>query len=128
MFVSEEEHDSAWVVKLVHGIEVGDSIDVADVYDGKVLDALGDLVEDLVLPHAVGVVVAPETQYLRTLKSVYISGVTTLQHWMYGVLGYSMITYNKSFVFRKYGLVDVPAGFEVGEDDGTHFCVALGYM
>lgn len=90
MFVAEEEHDSARVVQLVHGVEVGHAVYIADVDDGEIFNALGDLVEDLVLAHAVGVVVAPKANH------------------------------DESLVFGEDGLVDVPAGFEVREDDGTH--------
>lgn len=51
----KEEHDGTWVVQLVHSIEIGDSVDVADVDDGEVLHLFGDLVEYLVLAHAVRV-------------------------------------------------------------------------
>lgn len=63
----EEEHDGAGVVQFVHGVEVGHTINVADVDDGKVLDLLGDLVEDLVLAHAVWVVVAAEADHDKAL-------------------------------------------------------------
>lgn len=61
MLVAEEEHDGAWVVELVHLVEVGDLVDVADVDGGEGLDLVGDLVEDFVLGHAVAVVVAAES-------------------------------------------------------------------
>lgn len=41
MLIPEEEHDCARVVQLVHGLEVGDLIEVANVYHGKILDAVG---------------------------------------------------------------------------------------
>ena len=44
----------------VHLLEVGDLVEIADVDDGEVLDAVGDAVEDFVLAHAVGVPVATE--------------------------------------------------------------------
>ena len=42
MFITEEEHDSHRVVELVHLLEVWDLVEIADVDDGKVLDAVGD--------------------------------------------------------------------------------------
>ena len=43
VFVSEEEHDCAGIVQLVHLVEVGHLFDVANVDDGEVLDAVGNL-------------------------------------------------------------------------------------
>ncbi|RBQ85615.1 hypothetical protein VDGD_20821 [Verticillium dahliae] len=60
VLVAEEEHDGAGVVELVELIEVGDLVNVADVADGEVLNAVLDAVEDLVLAHAGGVPVAAE--------------------------------------------------------------------
>lgn len=60
MFIPVEEHDRHGVVDLVHLVEVLHLVDVAHVDDGEVLDSVGDLVEDLVLEHAVWVVVAAE--------------------------------------------------------------------
>lgn len=87
----EKEHDGARIVQLVHCVEVGHAVDIADVNDSEVFDALGDLVENLVLAHAVGVVIAPEANH------------------------------DESLVFRQDCLVDMPTGLEVGENDGTHF-------
>lgn len=42
MFVPEEEHQRHGVVKLVHLLEVGHLVEVADVEDGEVLDTVGD--------------------------------------------------------------------------------------
>lgn len=42
MFVAEEEHQRHGVVELVHLLEVGDLIEITDVEDGEVLDAVGD--------------------------------------------------------------------------------------
>lgn len=55
MLVPEEEHDCHGIVELVHLLEVGDLVEIADVDDGEVFDFIGDTVEDLVLAHAVGV-------------------------------------------------------------------------
>lgn len=53
VLVAEEEHDGAGVVELVHGVEVGHLVDVAEVDGGEILDLVGDFEEDLVLAHAV---------------------------------------------------------------------------
>ncbi len=100
MLVAEEEHEGDGVVELVHLLEVGHLVEVADVDDGEVLDAVGDLVEHFVLAHAVGVPVAPEADY------------------------------HEAVFFGHDCLVDVPAGDEVGDDDGAHggggLCVCSG--
>lgn len=67
VFVSEEEHEGAWVVELVHLVEVGDLVDVAEVDDGVVADLVGDLVEDFVLAHAVGIPVTTESDDDETI-------------------------------------------------------------
>ena len=90
MFIPEEEHDGHGVVEFVHLLEVGHLVEVAEVDDGEVLDALGDAVEHFVLAHAVGVPVAAEADD------------------------------DEPVFFGHDGLVDVPAGGEMGEDDGTH--------
>ena len=58
---------------------------------GEVLDLVGNLVEDLVLAHAVGVVVAAEADD------------------------------DEAVFLAEDRLVDVPAGAEMRENDGTHF-------
>lgn len=90
MLIAEEKHDRHGIVELVHLVEVGDLVDVADVDYGEVLDAVGDAEEDFVLSHAVGIPVAAEADYHEAL-----------------------------FV-REDCLVDVPACGEMGEDDGAH--------
>ncbi len=92
VFVAEEEHKGNGVVEFVHLLEVGDLIEVADVDNSKVLDALGDFVEHFILAHAVGIPVAAEANY------------------------------HQSFVFGEDSLIDVPGGDEMGDDDGTHGC------
>lgn len=67
MFVAEEEHDGHWVVEFVHLLEIGHLVQVAEVDDGEVLDALGDAVEDLVLSHAVGVAISSESDDYEAL-------------------------------------------------------------
>ena len=57
---------------------------------GEVLHLVGNLVEHLVLAHAVGVVVAAEADD------------------------------NEAVFFAEDRLIDVPAGAEMREDDGTH--------
>lgn len=90
VFVAEEEHDGHGVVKLVHLVEVGHLIQIADIDDSEVLDTVGDAVEDFVLAHTVLVPVATEANDDQTV------------------------------FFGHDGLVDVPAAGEMGENDGTH--------
>lgn len=60
VLVSEEEHEGARVVEFVHLVEVGDLVDVAEVYNGEVADLVGDLVKDFILAHAVWIPVTAE--------------------------------------------------------------------
>lgn len=90
MFIPKKEHDGNRVIQLIHFVEIRHLVDIAQVHHSKVLDLVGDAVENLVLAHAVGIPVATETDYHETV------------------------------VFGHDGLVDVPAGFEVREDDGAH--------
>ena len=90
VFVAEEEHDRAGVVKLVHLVEVRNLVDVTDVDDGEGLDFVCDLVENLILAHALFVPVAAEADA------------------------------NEALFFGEDGLVDMPAGVEMGDDDGAH--------
>jgi len=90
VFIAEEEHDSTRVVELVHGFEIGDFVEVAEVDGAEVLDPVGDLVENFVLLHAVGVRVAAEADE------------------------------DQAVLFTEDRLVDVPACAEVGKDYGAH--------
>ena len=90
VFVAEEEHDGTRVVELVHGFEIGNFIEVAEVDGAEVLNSVGDLVQDFVLLHAVWVRVAPEADE------------------------------DEAVFFAEDRLVDVPACTEVGEDYGAH--------
>jgi hypothetical protein len=90
VFVAEKEHDGHWIVELVHLIEVGHLIQIADVDDSKILDAVGDAVEDFVLAHTVLVPVATKADDDQAV-----------------LLGHD-------------GLIDVPAAGEMGKNDGTH--------
>lgn len=67
MLVPIEKHDRHRVVEFVHLVEVLDLFDVADVDDRKVLDAVGDLVEDLILQHAVFIMVLAEADHDKAL-------------------------------------------------------------
>lgn len=58
MAISEEKHDGARIVQLVHRIKVRYLLDVHHVEDCEVLDHLRALDEDLVHLHAVGLGVA----------------------------------------------------------------------
>lgn len=90
MFVAEEEHDGTRVVELVHGFEVGDFVEVAQVDGAEVFNSVGDLVEHFVLLHAVRVRVAAEADE------------------------------DEPVFFAEDRLVDVPACAQVGEDYGAH--------
>jgi hypothetical protein len=96
VLVAEEEHDGARVVELIHLVEVGDLVNVADVHDREALDLVSDLVEHLVLLHAGGVPVAAEADD------------------------------DEALLLAEDGLVDMPAGVKVGDDDGTHVLAAGG--
>lgn len=67
MFIPKEEHDGARVVEFVHLLEIGHLVQIAEVDDGKVLDAVGDFVEHFVLAHAVGIPVAAEADHHETI-------------------------------------------------------------
>jgi hypothetical protein len=67
VFVAEEEHDCHRVVELVHLLEVGHFVKIAEVDDGEVFDPLGDSVEDLVLSHTVRVAVSAKADDYEAL-------------------------------------------------------------
>lgn len=90
MFVPEEKHNGAWIIKLIHLVEVRDAINVANVDDGKAFNFLRNLVQHLVLAHAVRIPVAAEADD------------------------------DESIFLTEDGLVDVPSRDEVGDDDGAH--------
>ena len=60
VFIPEEEHERDGIIELIHLLKVRDLIEIADVDDGEVLDAVGDAVEHFVLSHAVWVPVSTE--------------------------------------------------------------------
>lgn len=95
----EKEHDGTWIVQFVHGVEVRDTVDIADVDDGKILDFLSDLVENLILSHTIRIEIATKAND------------------------------DKALVFGENCLVDVPTGFKVRKDDGAHddfvYCLTL---
>lgn len=74
----------------VHLVKIWNLVYIADVYNREALDLVRDFVQDLILAHAVRIPVATETND------------------------------NKSFLLAKNGLVHVPAGVEMGNDNGTH--------
>ena len=112
VLIAEEEHDGAGVVEFcftrqrccllsnkrfarrlirtIHLVKVGDLVDITDIDDGKALDLVGYLVEELILAHAVGVPVAAEADDDETL------------------------------LLAEDGLVDVPARGQMGNDDRAH--------
>ena len=90
VFVAKEEHESDRVVEFVHLLEVGDLVEVTNVDDSEVLDPIGDLVENFILSHAIWIPVTTKTDH------------------------------NKALVFGEDGLVDVPGGDQMGNNDRTH--------
>ena len=63
MLIAKEKHKRDRVVELVHLLEVGDLIQIADIEDSEILDAVGDPVKYFVLAHAVCIPVAAEADY-----------------------------------------------------------------
>lgn len=111
VLVTEEEHDGTRIIKLcehsvshgdrgysvgtsrqltIHLVEIRDLVDIADVNDRKTLDLVGDLVEDFVLAHAPSIPISAESDH------------------------------NQALLFAEDGLVDMPAGVEMRNHDGTH--------
>jgi hypothetical protein len=86
VLVPEEEHKCHRVVEFVHLVEILDLFQITDINDSKVLDAVGDAIEDFVLAHTVRVPVFTEANDYKT------------------------------FIFGHDGLVDVPASDKVGKD------------
>jgi hypothetical protein len=85
MLVTKEEHDSTRVIKFIHFVEVWNLVNVNKVEDSKVLDLVGDAVEDFILFHALLVPVTAEADD------------------------------DEAVVFGHDGLVNVPASVEVWE-------------
>jgi hypothetical protein len=90
VFVAEEEHQGDWVVDFVHLLEVRNLVEIAHIDGGKVLDSIGDMVEDFILSHTVGIPVATEADN------------------------------NQAFLLRHDSLVNVPAADEMREYDRAH--------
>ena len=86
VLVAEEEHGRARVVQLVHFVKVGHLSDIDQVDNGKVLDLLGDRVEELVHLHAGWVPVGAEAED------------------------------NDTVLFRKDGLINLPAVCEMWKE------------
>ena len=90
MFIPKKKHQRNRIIQLIHLLEIRHLIQITHVQYCEILHPVGDAVEHFVLPHAVGVPVAAEADH------------------------------DQALFFGHYGLVDVPACYEVGEDDGTH--------
>jgi len=86
MLVSKEKHNCYRVVQFVHLLEVRDLVEIAHIDDGKVLDSIGDAVQDFVLSHAIRVPVTTEADD------------------------------HQSFLLAHNSLIDMPACVEMGED------------
>ena len=46
--------------RVIHLLQARDLVEIAHIDDGKVLDSIGDTVEDFILSHTVGIPVATE--------------------------------------------------------------------
>jgi hypothetical protein len=113
MFVAKEEHKGDRVVKLckksvqsrnevtmihtIHLLEVGNLIKVANIDDREVLDTVGNAVQNFVLSHTIWIPISAKPNNYET------------------------------FLFRHDGLVDMPAGNEMGKYDRAHFDVLFVY-
>ena len=93
MLIPKKKHQRNRIIQLIHLLEIRHLIQITHIQNREILNSVGDAVQHFVLPHAVGVPVAPEADYDQPL------------------------------FFGHYGLVDVPACYEVGEDDGAHCLV-----
>ena len=93
MLVAVEEHDRKRVVQLVHCIEVGHLVEITQVDDGKVFDAVGDAVEDFVLRHAVFVPVAPKRITTRRSSSDMIAWSTCQPETRWGRMTEPMMSF-----------------------------------
>lgn len=91
MFIPEEEHDGDGVVQLIHLVEIRHFVDIAKIDDSEVFDLVSDSIENLILPHTIGVPIPTEANDDETV------------------------------LFRHDSLVDVPSSFQVRQNDGTHF-------
>ena len=90
MLIPEKKHQRNRIIQLIHLLEIRHLIQITHIQHSEIFHSVGDAVEHFVLAHAVGVPVAAEADY------------------------------DQSLFFGHDGLVDVPAGYEVGEDDGAH--------
>jgi hypothetical protein len=90
VLVAEEEHEGDCVVEFVHLFEVRYLVEVADIDDSKVLDAVGNFVEHFVLFHAVWIPVSTKADD------------------------------NQALVLGEDGLINVPCRHEMRDDNGTH--------
>jgi len=84
VLVSEEEHECNRIVEFVHLFEVGNLIEIANVDYSEVFDLVSDFEENFILSHAVWIPIATKSDD------------------------------NKALLFRHDGLVDMPAGGEMG--------------
>lgn len=93
----------------IHLVEIGNLVDIAYVDDAEILHLVGDPIQDFVLSHAVGVMVAAETdRYSIELWLAFCSRGNLACTWRDPAL----LTDN-TFCFRKNGLVNMPAGAEM---------------
>lgn len=83
-------HNGHRIIKLIHGVELGHLVDITQVNHGKVLDLIGNLGQDVILPQTVWVAIFSEPDDHQTLA------------------------------FAEDALVDVPGGAQMRKDDGSH--------
>ena len=63
MFIPKKKHQRNRIIQLIHLLEIRHLIQITDIKHRKILNPVGDSVQYFVLPHAVGVPVAPEADY-----------------------------------------------------------------
>ena len=66
----------------VHLLEVGHLIQVADVDDGEILDAVGDAEQDLVLCHTVWIPISAETDDYEALFFRHLGAISVTESCM----------------------------------------------
>lgn len=125
VFVSEEEHEGDGVVEFVHLLEVGDLIEIADVDDGEVLDTVGDAWETLAEVLGRGCKAKGKLGGRNPLgdrglpcRAEGMAGKLTVKNLILSHAIWVPVTTEaddyQTLLLRHDGLVDVPAGNEVG--------------
>lgn len=63
MFVPIKEHDSQWIIQLVHSIEIWYFSDIHYVENYEFAQLIADLTDDLIHLHALRVPIMPESNH-----------------------------------------------------------------